>query len=181
MTAAVQTLFSGLRTFMASGQYGLVCVFAFVACSVLSVLSPVHQAPLLTEPMGSPVLASSSYGLQTELLQSVHHQQAEAIPVVVSALSPEAIQVPKRKHPAKKGKKSSTHQHHKKELPKSPVNINNASEAELCKLPGVGVKMAKRIIQYRKEHGAFASIDSFIEVKGIGRKKLAKMRSYIRL
>lgn len=59
------------------------------------------------------------------------------------------------------------------------VNINTASEKELDSLPGVGEVIAKRIVEYRKEHGDFSSIEELLEVKGIGNAKLEKMRSYV--
>lgn len=59
------------------------------------------------------------------------------------------------------------------------VNINTADEAILSTLPGIGEKTAAAITSYRKENGNFKSIDDLAEVKGIGDKKLAKIRPYL--
>ncbi|MFV0435817.1 MAG: ComEA family DNA-binding protein [Desulfopila sp.] len=59
------------------------------------------------------------------------------------------------------------------------VNINTADLAILCTLPGVGEKTAAAILDYRKENGNFASIDDLARVKGIGEKKLDKIRPYL--
>lgn len=59
------------------------------------------------------------------------------------------------------------------------VNINTASEQELDTLPGVGPVTAKRIIEYRNQVGGFRSIDQLLDVKGIGPKKLERMRSRV--
>jgi len=59
------------------------------------------------------------------------------------------------------------------------VNINTADEAGLATLPGVGEKTAAAIISYRKENGKFMSIDDLAGVKGIGDKKLARIRPYL--
>jgi comEA protein len=59
------------------------------------------------------------------------------------------------------------------------LNINNASAEELQTLSGIGPQMAKRIIQYREEHGNFTSVDALTEVKGLGEKTLEKLKPFI--
>lgn len=56
------------------------------------------------------------------------------------------------------------------ELPSSlPVliNINTASEAELCTLTGIGTGKAKSIIAYRTENGRYEKIEDIKKVEGI--------------
>ncbi len=47
------------------------------------------------------------------------------------------------------------------------------------KLKGIGPVLAERIIQYRKMHGYFRSVDELIKIKGIGPKTLEKLRPYV--
>jgi comEA protein len=61
------------------------------------------------------------------------------------------------------------------------ININKASISELTRLPGVGPRIAERIYEYRKQVGKFKSVEELLNVKGIGLKKLEKMRPYITL
>lgn len=61
------------------------------------------------------------------------------------------------------------------------ISLNSASAGELDRLPGVGPSTAAKIIEYRRAHGGFASIDELLAVKGIGAKKLKDMRPYLRL
>ncbi len=56
------------------------------------------------------------------------------------------------------------------------LDLNTASEAELDALPGVGPSRAQAIIEYRKAHGRFASVDELGSVKGIGDKTLAELK-----
>lgn len=61
------------------------------------------------------------------------------------------------------------------------ISINRAGLAELQEIPGIGEKKAQAILDYRKTHGAFATIDDLTQVKGIGDKMLEKMKPYIGL
>lgn len=69
----------------------------------------------------------------------------------------------------------------KEESIASPVNINNARKDDLVRLPGIGEAMAERIIMYREENGPFTSVDELRRVRGIGKKKLAKIAPYCTL
>lgn len=59
------------------------------------------------------------------------------------------------------------------------INLNTADEATLASLPGVGTKTASAIVTYRKENGEFKDIGDLVNVKGIGEKKLAKLKPYL--
>lgn len=60
------------------------------------------------------------------------------------------------------------------------VHVNTASQAWLERLPGIGPAMAQRIIAERKVQ-KFATAEDLLRVKGIGPKKLEKMRHLIAL
>ena len=59
------------------------------------------------------------------------------------------------------------------------VNINSANAKELERLNGVGPAIAARIVEYRNSHGNFSSPEDLLNVRGIGKVKLEKMRSQI--
>ncbi len=59
------------------------------------------------------------------------------------------------------------------------LNINKASLADLDTLPGIGVKMAERIIEYREENGGFDDIEELTNVPGMGEKTIEGMSGSI--
>lgn len=67
----------------------------------------------------------------------------------------------------------------KKKPPASPVNLNTASSEELQQVPGIGPVTAEKILQMRKSYGAFKSVDDLSAIRGIGPKRLEKMRKYL--
>ncbi len=57
------------------------------------------------------------------------------------------------------------------------VNINTATQDEFIALhKGLGPAKAQAIIDYRKANGPFKSVDDLRHVKGIGAKRLEKLR-----
>ncbi len=59
------------------------------------------------------------------------------------------------------------------------IDINNADIEELKTLHAIGPVIAKRIIQYRKTHGRFNTIEDIMKVNGIGEKKFKKLKDMI--
>jgi len=67
----------------------------------------------------------------------------------------------------------------KKKPPAAPINLNTASSEELQQVPGIGPVTAEKILQMRKSYGAFKSVDDLSAIRGIGPKRLEKMRKYL--
>lgn len=67
----------------------------------------------------------------------------------------------------------------KKKPPVKPININAATSEELQKVPGIGPATAQKILQMRKSYGAFKSVDDLLAIRGLGQKRLDKMRKYL--
>ncbi len=64
----------------------------------------------------------------------------------------------------------------------APVNVNTADAATIAAaMNGVGMAKAEAIVAYRKQHGAFKSLDQLANVKGIGLKTIEKNRGLIGL
>lgn len=61
------------------------------------------------------------------------------------------------------------------------LNINTATIEDLSMLPGIGEALAGRIVDYREENGGFHSLDELLEVRGIGKASLSKLKEYLTL
>ena len=61
----------------------------------------------------------------------------------------------------------------------STVNLNQATEAELQTLPGVGPVTAQAILVWRDKNGGFTSVAQLQEVNGIGAKTYAQIEPYV--
>jgi len=59
------------------------------------------------------------------------------------------------------------------------INLNQATEAELDTLPGVGPVTAKAILAWRDKNGGFTSVAQLQEVDGIGPKTFAQIEPYV--
>jgi competence protein ComEA len=66
-----------------------------------------------------------------------------------------------------------------KPAPAGKVNLNPATTQQLTTLPGVGEKLAARIIEYRQKSGGFKTAQELLNVKGIGEKNFAKLSPYV--
>ena len=61
----------------------------------------------------------------------------------------------------------------------APVNLNTATAEQLATIPGVGPRMAERIIDYRQKNGGFKKIEDLMNVSGVGEKSFLKMKPLI--
>jgi competence protein ComEA len=60
--------------------------------------------------------------------------------------------------------------------PDGKVMINAATEDDLRRLPGIGPAKAKAILALRSRLGKFKRPEDLLRVKGLGRRKLARLR-----
>lgn len=61
-----------------------------------------------------------------------------------------------------------------------PIDINEASAGEIRQaIPGIGEKLALRIVAFRDEHGPFESANDLARVPGINEKRLSVMATRI--
>jgi competence ComEA-like helix-hairpin-helix protein len=56
------------------------------------------------------------------------------------------------------------------------ININTADKDLLMSVPGVGEKLALRIIEYRKQKGGFRSLEDLQDIKGITKNRHERIK-----
>jgi len=59
------------------------------------------------------------------------------------------------------------------------VDLNRADHVQLVQLPGVGENLARRIEDYRLEHGGFRDVDELRKVSGVGPALLDRLRPFV--
>ena len=58
------------------------------------------------------------------------------------------------------------------------IHVNSATAAQLETIPGIGPTTARSIVEYRLRR-RFTSVEDLLDIKGIGKKKLERMRPFI--
>lgn len=61
------------------------------------------------------------------------------------------------------------------------IDLNTADPSELAQVPGVGPKMAEAIVDHRRLHGPFQSVDELKNVHGVGPITFEKIRNAFRV
>ncbi len=74
------------------------------------------------------------------------------------------------------GREASPPASHRGDAPPARLQLNRASERELDALPGIGPVLARRIVEHRRVHGSFRSVEELRAVRGIGPALVARLR-----
>ena len=56
------------------------------------------------------------------------------------------------------------------------INLNSATATQIATLPGIGLKTADLVVQYRTKNGPFKKIEEIMNVRGIGEKSFLKIK-----
>ena len=104
---------------------------------------------------------NSSEGAQGEMASGSDRVPAVSpSPVALLSDQPSTAAAPKRSH-------------------KGLLDLNRATEQDFDALPGIGPRLAERIMKYRQSVGAFHSVNELPDVKGIGKKKFERIRPLV--
>ena len=58
-------------------------------------------------------------------------------------------------------------------------NLNQIDKETLVRLPGIGEKLAQRIIDYRQKYGSFRYIEELKKIRGIKSSIYEKIKDYL--
>jgi competence protein ComEA len=97
---------------------------------------------------------------------------AAALVAIMATFSVPAMSAQDGKGSAKSSKPTASNQ---------VVNINTASAADFEALPGIGPKLAARIVDYRQKNGPFKKIEDLMNVQGLGEKNFLKLKPQLTL
>ena len=66
-----------------------------------------------------------------------------------------------------------------REWPDMRVDVNRATDVELNALPGIGPRLAERVMADREANGYFESIEDLQRVHGVGPRLVERVRAYV--
>ncbi|PHQ33549.1 competence protein ComEA [Rhodopirellula bahusiensis] len=64
-------------------------------------------------------------------------------------------------------------------FPQLSIALNSSDARELSLLPGIGPKLADRVVRHRDSHGPFGSVEDLLAVHGVGPKLLQSLRPWV--
>jgi competence ComEA-like helix-hairpin-helix protein len=149
------------------------CLFGGIViamtCQVFQWLWP--EAPIITPPSHTTALNSEEARL---FATPTRYKMASTVAVKKENADISMLQIaPDMTLPvAHAGQPAGLHK------PLGPVNVNQATADQLEALPGIGPKLALRIVAYRQKQ-RIASASDLDKVKGIGPALLAKLEPYL--
>ena len=63
----------------------------------------------------------------------------------------------------------------------APISLNAATVEQLDQLEGIGPATAQKILDWRKEHGGFGSVEDLRQISGIGPKRFESLKEKVRM
>ncbi len=161
------SLMAGLRSALAHWDLGLLVVMmGMMLAMTVFLLWPQPQAQIVLKPLAADSLMAVSGPSASETITREE---------TVSENDETAPAKPRTK------RKKAHHASYKKSKHPPVLNLNRASLSQFQLLPGIGPKTAERILEYRKAHGAFATPEQIMDVKGIGPKKFEKLKPFLKV
>ncbi len=59
------------------------------------------------------------------------------------------------------------------------IDLNTATVEEIERLPGIGRGLAERVVEFRRDNGAFSRVEHIILVRGLSENRYAAIAPYI--
>ena len=133
-----------------------------------------HNSPQLTGSRDFRIVVLLAAGLLVWFSSFIHHEAATTGSAVNSAKQQEAIRAANL---ISAGNTSAG----MRPFLFLPVPLNSADSQLLETIPGIGPRLAERIIALRNARQGFRDIDELLAVEGIGPQKFAAIRKFCSL
>jgi len=184
--ARLKSRIADLVSFARSWQWGAVVGRVVLAGLGLALLGAIGRSALARNVLSSEPTASPDAGMPVIAAPPLAPQASapSASPATLAnvvAPSPAAPAEPPAATSTAESSSAPTATSRGRATPEDPVYLNQATIADLHRLPGVGPKRAEAILALRTKLGHFRQIEDLLKVKGIGRSSLRKLRPLVRL
>jgi competence protein ComEA len=63
----------------------------------------------------------------------------------------------------------------------APISLNTATAEQLDELEGVGPATVQKILDWRRQHGGFSSVEDLQQISGIGPKRFETLKDKVRM
>ena len=104
-----------------------------------------------------------------------HHDRSSLLPVAHQSAAIQSSSINLLHISGEEGEKESPQALARRLL----VDLNLGSRIELESLPGIGMKLADRIVSYRSVYGAFQQVEDLLKISGIGEKRLKRLEPFV--
>ncbi len=155
---------------------------------VVYVAGEVRRAGVYRLPSGSRIeaalaaaggAAASADLVAVNLAEPLHDGEEVVVPPKGAVMQPStgrrasAVARSSKQHRPRGAKRS------RKAPPDSPVDVNTADASQLETLPGVGARLAERLVAFREANGPFASPQDLLDVNGVSEHLLDEITPYV--
>jgi len=144
-------------------------VFLFLAITLLFGVSYEYY-----KQSSSPEYKQLDYSVQDSLFQSLTAEKKKKIKEEIANNNIDSKQevLDFKSQDFKKEKKDSP-------PAEKSIDVNKADINALKRLPGIGEKIAQKIIDLREERSGFSKLEELMDVNGIGQSKFNKIKKFL--
>jgi competence protein ComEA len=155
---------------------------------VVYVAGEVRRAGVYRFPPGSRIdaalaaaggAAPSADLVAVNLAETLHDGEEVVVPAKGAAVPPAAGRRSIAVARTSKQRRTRGAKRSRKAPPDGPVDVNTADAGQLETLPGIGGRLAERLVAFREANGPFASPEDLLDVNGVSEHLLDEITPYL--